>query len=219
MSDNKIETIPVTYFAFEPVVGISYEAANIFALWLSEMTRTPEGFHKIFRLPTEEDWEYMAQAGLQNTPYAWGGPYTRNYKGQFLAKYYTSSYLEKNTKIDSVTYQRIDEAKFNEIIKNQNQEFTQEIFDSNWNNANSPLLIGNFPPNNWGLYDMCGNVAEMINIPNKTKGGSWASMAYFIEIRNQENWTGKPSDCVGFRLVQTYIGGENKFKVNTPNAQ
>lgn len=219
MADNKIESIPVTYFAFKPVVGISHEAAKIFANWLSEMNRTPGDYYKIFRLPTETEWEYMAQAGSQNAPYAWGGPFTRNYKGQFMAKYYTSSYLYKNTTIDSVTYQRIDEDKLNEIIKSQNLEFTGEIRDSNWNGINSTLPVGYFQPNDWGLYDMCGNAAEMIENPNKTKGGSWASMEYFIQIRSEEKWSGKPSDCVGFRLIQTYIGSGTKFQVKPAQSE
>ena len=106
-----------------------------------------------------------------------------------------------------------------EIIKSQNQEFTGEIRDSNWNGIISTLPVGYFPPNDWGLYDMCGNVAEMIEIPDKTKGGSWASMEYFIQISSEEKWSGKPSDCVGFRLVQTYIGEGTKFNTKTPPAE
>lgn len=207
VSENKIQEIPVTYFAFYPVVGISHEAAKIFANWLSEMTRSDEGYSKIFRLPTEVEWEYMAQAGLKNAPYAWGGPYTRNYKGCFIAKYRTSLSEDSKPIGDTTKPKRIDATQFEEIIKNQNQEFTPEFFDSNWPNPNSPNLICTFDPNNWGLYDVCGNVAEMIANPIKTKGGSWASPAYFMEIKNEEKWEGKPSDCVGFRLVQTYIGG------------
>ncbi len=207
VANNKIKDIPVTYFAFKPVVGISHEAAEIFALWLSKMNRTPGDFYKTFRLASEVEWEYMAQAGTKNTPYAWGGPYTRNYQGLFLAKFKTSSDIEKDVTIDSITYHRMDENKMEELFKNQNSEFTSTVPDANWSGPNGPLQISNFPANGWGLYDMCGNVAEMIQNPNKTKGGSWASSAFFIQINSEEKWSGKPSDCVGFRLVQTYIGG------------
>jgi hypothetical protein len=52
---------------------------------------------------------------------------------------------------------------------------------------------------------MCGNAAEMLNEPTHTKGGSWASPAFYIRIDKEEKWNGKPSDCVGFRLVRSYL--------------
>jgi len=105
-----------------------------------------------------------------------------------------------------------NEERWLSIINNQNSEFTQPIPDSNWLVNDGPYPVSYFKPNKTGLYDICGNAAEMIDLPTKTKGGSWASPAWFLQIRNSEKWNGKPSDCVGFRLVQPYQAKRSEGK-------
>ena len=54
-----------------PVIGVSWEDAQSFVSWLSEVTGHD------YRLPTEAEWEYAARAGT-DTKYSWGNDIGRN---------------------------------------------------------------------------------------------------------------------------------------------
>jgi len=49
-----------------PVTNVSFHDAEAFALWRSKRDGVP------YRLPTEEEWEYAARNGGENTLYPWG---------------------------------------------------------------------------------------------------------------------------------------------------
>ena len=77
-----------------------------------------------YRLPLETEWEYAARGGLDLSMYPWGGPYTRNYQGCFLANFKP---LRGNYIDDGTVY---------------------------------TAKVGSYEPNEYGLFDMSGNVAE-----------------------------------------------------------
>jgi len=57
-----------------------------------------------------------------------------------------------------------------------------------------------FYPNSFGLYNMCGNVAEMIEENGIAKGGSFQDPAYQVRISSEKSYT-KPQADIGFRVV------------------
>ena len=68
-----------------------------------------------------------------------------------------------------------------------------------------PMQVGSFEPNKYGMYDMSGNVAEMISEKGITKGGSWKSDSTFLEIKSRDYFDGKNHESIGFRYFAEII--------------
>jgi formylglycine-generating enzyme required for sulfatase activity len=69
----------------QPVVQVSWDDAQKFIAFLNKTKSRADGRHFVFRLPTEEEWETYATAGVKGT-YVWGNtnkpPSTWNYFGE-----------------------------------------------------------------------------------------------------------------------------------------
>ena len=189
-----------------PVVGVTWKQASAFCIWRTNflnasLAQNGQPFVHDYRLPMESEWEYAARGGLDHSMYPWGGMYTRNRQGCFLANFKP---LRGNYADDG---------------------------------GLTTLAVGNYQPNEFGLYDMAGNVAEWtasaydessyifthdLNpdykynaLPNDPivmkrkvlRGGSWKDIAYYLQngTRSYEYQdTGK--SYIGFRCVRTYLG-------------
>ncbi len=119
---------------------------------------------KKFRLPTEKEWEYAARAG-SDKPFFWG-----NEKSDF-SKY--ANFADKN--IDKFDARQT----FNFILR-------EDKFNDGAQIQTTP---GKYQPNNFGLYDMFGNVAEFTSTSTKdgrvvTKGGSWYDLPHWVDAGN-----------------------------------
>ncbi len=71
----------------QPVVGVSWDDAVAFGIWLTQVTGVPHN------LPTEAQWEAAARGGLTGQPYPWGaeapdagGIYRANLRHDHTAK-------------------------------------------------------------------------------------------------------------------------------------
>lgn len=193
-----------------PVVGVNWHQANAFCDWRTRIMQVhwdqeEQPMTEHWRLPTEFEWEYAARGGRDNNMYPWGGPYTRNSKGCFLANFKPNrgNYMD-----DGGMY---------------------------------PVRADSYFPNDYGLYNMAGNVAEWtinayaesthqfahdlnpdyrydadknrdgddyLTLSRKvTRGGSWKDIAYFIQNGSRSyEYQDTSKSFVGFRCVQTYIG-------------
>lgn len=172
-----------------PVVNISYDAAQIYCDWLTtvynQSTDRKKRFKKVrFRLPSETEWMEAAAAGKKNVPYPWGGYYLKNSKGCYLAN--VNPYLnvyDEQTKIFS---------------SNADAESPAE------DDAFFPARVDSYFPNDLGLYNMSGNVAEMVQEKDFTKGGSWLEPVHYAQI-DSRHFQPVPSPAVGFRILMEVL--------------
>jgi formylglycine-generating enzyme required for sulfatase activity len=182
-----------------PVVNISYQAALAYCSWLSNKYNALEKrkYKKVtFRLPSENEWESLAKGG-RNYQFPWGGPYTRNSKGYYLANYCP---LEDQFfyKADSTFDQKYPSGYF---YNYPNADFT---ISRGIDGSIIPTRVEAYFPNDYGLYNCSGNVAEMINEYGITKGGSWNSYDYLVRITSKEKYT-EPSPIIGFRVLMEVL--------------
>jgi formylglycine-generating enzyme required for sulfatase activity len=191
-----------------PVVGVSWVQASAFSIWRTDFMNTAlrkQGIPDVqnYELPLESQWEYAARGGLDLSMYPWGGPYTRNYQGCFLANFKP---LRGNYIDDGNVYAG---------------------------------KVASYEPNEYGLYDMAGNVAEWTRgayhpsayifqhdlqpdyqydakpqdppvLKRKViRGGSWKDISYFLQTSSRDyEYQDSTKPYVGFRNVRAYIGAQ-----------
>jgi formylglycine-generating enzyme len=189
-----------------PVVGVNWKQANAFSVWRSNLKNsyqrdTRDYYLNEYRLPTESEWEYASRGGLDLSMYPWGGYYTRNFIGCFIANF---------------------------------KPMRGNYYDDG---GVQTLMVATYDPNEWGLYDMAGNVAEWTRnafdesaysfthdlnpdyqyyahpddppaLKRKViRGGSWKDVAVYMQnsVRTFE-YQDTAKSYIGFRNVRTYLG-------------
>ncbi|CAM1344504.1 formylglycine-generating enzyme family protein [Tenacibaculum amylolyticum] len=186
-----------SYSDFQPVTCISWNDAQNYIKWLNNKTRGT------YRLPTEEEWEYAVKGGT-HTRYFWGDDLN-----------YSQAHLYGNLADKTVEYTT------NNSYGYSSKGFLPMILNNDGEAFNS--IVGMYRPNPYGLYDMHGNVAEMLNScyyssgyhikeemetnPKKCefiaiRGGTWhyPPKPYFTRGRyKREGWS--VAATIGFRLA------------------
>ncbi len=160
-----------------PIQNISYEAAKLYCEWLTNIYNNSTYKKKkydnvVFRLPTEQEWEMAARAGHKDALYPWGGYYYQN-----IDKCYLSNF--------NVTKDKPCEECKSEHPANDGGFFT--------------VHIDAYYPNDFGCYNMSGNVAEMTANKGVARGGSWEDAPENCTVTSAKNYTA-PSPAIGFRV-------------------
>ncbi len=163
-----------------PVQNISHEAAQRYCEWMTKVYNASterKKFKKVlFRLPTEPEWIMAAGGGLKSPAYPWGGLFIRNSKGCYLCN------------------MTVKEPCGDCASKGQPDK----------DGGFFPVGAETYFPNNYGLYNVAGNVSEMIREPGKCKGGSWNDIPYYGQLTTVADCA-TPSPSVGFRVFMEII--------------
>ncbi len=183
-----------------PVVNVSYEAATLYCKWLTQKTNKTltNGLVVEYRLPNRQEWVKAAEGKLNRIEYAWGGPYLENLKGCKMANF-------KNLGASNIHFDQVENKYYIIETSTSNKKSSGKLND----NKDITAPVNSYWPNSIVLFNMNGNVAEMLLEKGTAAGGSWASTGY--DIRNESIMTyNNSSPMVGFRPIATIINESPK---------
>ncbi|NOQ70625.1 MAG: SUMF1/EgtB/PvdO family nonheme iron enzyme [Crocinitomix sp.] len=171
-----------------PVVNVTKAGADLYCQWLTKELRTKYGEHlNDVRLPTKYEWVAAAQGGDKTATYAWGGAYLQNTKGCYLANFKVIG--EHNIRSTNKEIEIVSDSTFIPDLDLINNPYFTATTES-------------YTPNTFGLYNMCGNVAEL-TADGEAYGGHWNATGYDIRIKSHIK-ADTPSPYVGFRPIMSY---------------
>ncbi len=189
-----------------PVVGVTWKQASAFSIWRTEYLNSAlraQGLNDVhaYRLPLETEWEYAARGGLKLSMYPWGGPYTRNYKGCFLANFKP---LRGNYIDDGEVYT----AKVGSFEPNEFLLYDMSGNVAEWTRCayhpSAYVFSHDLNPN----YEYNAKPDDHYQLKRKViRGGSWKDIGYFLQTSARDYEYQDSAKCfIGFRNVRDYIG-------------
>lgn len=168
-----------------PVVNVSFEAAKLFCDYVQNALSQKFPTYKFTcALPTKE--QLLKAAKYTNfSVYAWGNSSLQNAAGAYKCNF---------SHIGSENIHRNEENKL--VVQ---LPVLWHSFD--YSDVTAP--VKSYWPNEFGVYNLNGNVAEMIAEKGIALGGSWRDTGYDVRSSSETTYT-EPSPSVGFRFVLTF---------------
>jgi formylglycine-generating enzyme required for sulfatase activity len=190
----------------DPVVGETWDEAQAFCQWLTEKEiaegTLPKGYQ--YRLPSDEEWSWAvglppeagatpaAKSGKNLVDYPWGKEFPPT---ELVGNYADELFHEKFPK------EPLDHTKDHPWIIGYNDGYA------------TTSLVGSYPANSYGLYDMGGNVwqwcEDWFDANHKEhvlRGASWGNaMAFFLRSAFRAPSAASRRDAgYGFRCVLAF---------------
>lgn len=212
--DDSLKSYQNDYFSdsaldYFPVVNVSKKGAEMYCVWLTKETNKTikSDFINDVRIPSIIEWTYAASSLGKHTVYPWQGKQLTT-DGAFNANFKMSEYTGD---LDLVKQKVVPRS-----IARTSFEYSVGLMVA-WSKS--------YEPTQFGLYNMSGNVAEMVSMrylpdfieveqPTEnqlvTCGGSWMSPIEDLKIFNEnitDQVNGHPS--IGFRVVITHFNPVN----------
>ena len=182
-----------------PVVGVSWLQAKAFCEWRTlyhnaARKEKKKDFVNKYRLPSEAEWEYAARGGLQAATYPWGGPYTKNDRGCFMANF-------KPLRGDYSADQALYPVEAKSFEPNDYNLYNMAGNVSEWVNSS-------YDPSSYEFMSSINpNVDDADNQRKVVRGGSWKDVAYYLAVSSRDyEYADSARSYIGFRTVQQYMG-------------
>ncbi len=203
-----------------PAIDMTYEAAKGYCEWLTAQynQQSDRKFKKVqFRLPTQKEWtiaalgykEFTSWNLEENTIKTWdvwieGKGTKKSKKGlkEFKLSEYKVDYPWWYPNIDLRDKIRNQFGCYLANVKTPEEVFCKAGIKGDGFTMLSP--VGTYFANRMGLYDVVGNVAEMINEEGKAMGGSYNHPAEECTITSVNSYEDSEAR-VGFRLFMEVI--------------
>jgi sulfatase modifying factor 1 len=193
-----------------PAVGITWKQAIAFTKWRTQMMNAflrkikqptlPE-----FRLPTESEWEYASRGGLDASPYPWGGPYTRNIQGCFLANFkpLRGNYIADGglKTLKTASYNPNGYGLYD--MAGNVAEWTSNAYDESAFSYSHDMNMD---------YHYNANEDDHPVLKRKSiRGGSWKDIAYFIQTSTRTfEYQDTAKSYIGFRCAVDFLGRDKQ---------
>lgn len=203
-----------------PAVSISHTAAGVYCQWLTEQYNSHPGkkkFKKVkFRLPSLKEWQIAALGYdkfqswdlLENTVEVVipDDTVTALLKGVKTKVPVTKDILypwwsHYNYRRKPVNFKNCYLANFKSYPMASACAWGRLPSYDGWYKM---AQTSSYFPNNIGLYDMVGNVAEMIDEKGKACGGSWDDTPKESTIHSVKTYK-RPDDSIGFRIFMEVL--------------
>lgn len=181
-------------YADYPVVGMTLKQAKAYAEWLTQIWAMNDkvkksGVEITFSVPTKKQW-IRAARGEWQTHYPWNGQNMRDPRGSFLANFKTidERYITKTT-----------------INGGDKDTYGVRFYDDSTKKEMTIIAPSkSYFPNQFGLYNMSGNVAELVSDDTVAMGGSWYDTGYDVRVESEQPAT-QPRSTIGFRVVAVIV--------------
>lgn len=203
-----------------PAVNVSHAAAIEYCKWLTEQYNSHEGKKKfkrvVFRLPSLQEWQ-IAALGYDKFQ-SW--QLVENHVEVIISpdslEYLPRKGVRKSIPVSndvlypwygSYYYRKSPQNHKNCFLGNFKIEYVERPCPTNNPSYDGWSMMGrtaSYFPNNIGLYDVVGNVAEMIDENGKACGGSWDHTPDESTIHSVNPYS-RPNAAVGFRVFMEVI--------------
>jgi len=172
-----------------PVVNITHEAAKLYCKWLGEKYDQKTGTKGNFNFRLMEKAEYIRAArGDSEVSYAWKTNSVRNEKGQIQCNF---------TQLGSEDiHKNLETGKYEVIIA------PRSYLNKGFADILAPSI--SYWENEFKIYNLNGNAAEMIAEESIAMGGSWRNTGYDVRVESEQKFE-EANPSTGFRMVLTYL--------------